>query len=277
MDALTLLVVATGIWLMLACAMAVAWGIEQRTGNSGWVDVVWTCAMGITGLTAAMAPFSDASLSNRQLLIALLIISWALRLAGHIARRTATISDDPRYAKLRHQWGPAAALNMFWLLQAQAALSVPMALAIALGAWNPAPLFTVTDWLAIIVFAVGLAGSAIADQQLTRFKKPGRSAGKVCNTGLWAWSRHPNYFFEWLVWVSMALFAVNVSQDWPWGYAALIGPICMYWLLRYVSGVPPLEDHMLIKYGNAYAGYQEATSVFFPMPPRSSSTQQDFR
>jgi steroid 5-alpha reductase family enzyme len=270
MSFLTLLELVLGLWLMLAVLMTMAWWIEQHTGNSGWVDVVWTSAMGLTGIVGAMATYSFGDLSNRQLLVVAMVVVWAMRLAGHIARRTTTVSDDPRYAKLRLQWGTEASRNMLWLLQAQASLSVPMALAIVLGAWNPAPLFTTTDWVALLVFCVGFAGSALADSQLTRFKK-NSSSGQVCNTGLWSWSRHPNYFFEWLVWVAFALFAINVAGDWNWGYIALIGPACMYWLLRYVSGVPPLEEHMLAKHCAAYATYQTSTSVFVPLPPSISS------
>ena len=180
------------------------------------------------------------------------------------------MSDDPRYAKLRLEWGAESSRKMFWLLQAQAALSVPMVVSIVLAAVNPAPLSSLVDWIALFVFCVGLAGSALADLQLTRFKQNNPSS-LICSTGLWSWSRHPNYVFEWLVWVAFALFAFNVSGDWNWGYVALIGPTCMYWLLRHVSGVPPLEEHMLAKYGAVYVNYQTSTSVFFPLPPKQAS------
>lgn len=270
MDLLTLLTVILGLWLMLVIMMTVAWRIEQRTDNSGWVDVVWTSAMGVTGITGATAAYSFDDLSDRQLLVVVLVLVWALRLAWHIGWRTTTVSDDPRYAKLRLQWGAAASRKMFQLLQAQAALSVPMVFAIVLGAWNPAPLSTVTDWIAACLFCVGLAGSEVADLQLTQFKRSTDVSDRVCDTGLWAWSRHPNYFFEWLIWVAFALFAIDLSGGWAWGYVAFIGPACMYWLLRYVSGIPPLEEHMLAKYGAAYAAYQKSTSMFVPLPPSHS-------
>ncbi len=271
MDALTLAGVGVAVWLMLAVHMAAAWLIEQRTGNSGWVDVVWTSAMGLTGFAGAVAILSPGALSGRQILVAALIFIWALRLAGHIARRTTVVGEDPRYVKLRDQWGATASRNMFWLLQAQAALSLPMVFSVILAAWNPAPLFTIMDFIAVAVFTAGLAGSALADVQLNHFKQHPASHSRICNTGLWAWSRHPNYFFEWLIWVAFALLAINGLGDWGWGYLALAGPVCMYWLLRYVSGVPPLEDHMLAKYGADYASYQKSTSVFFPLPPPTPS------
>jgi steroid 5-alpha reductase family enzyme len=258
-----------GLWMMLASLMAIAWVVEQRTRNSGWIDVVWTCAMGLTGIAGATA-LSVSNLSQRQLLVSGMVLLWALRLAAHIAQRTTTIVDDPRYAKLRQQWGASASRNMFGLLQAQALLSVPMLLSIFLAASNPAELFTVMDLVGLVLFCTALAGSSISDLQLVRFKQRKQTAGRVCDVGLWAWSRHPNYFFEWLIWLSFAMMALNFSGTSGSGYLALAGPVCMYWLLRYVSGVPPLENHMLEKYGAEYAAYQKRTSVFVPLPPAST-------
>jgi len=269
MDLLTLLPIVLGLWAVFAGLMAMAWVIEQRTGNAGWVDVSWTAAMGIVGVIGVFL-FAPRDLGAREFLVVGMVAVWALRLAGHISWRSTTVSDDPRYVKLRRQWGKSASRNMFWFLQAQAAFSVPMLVAIILAAWNPATLLTGLDPLAIALFSIALVGSATADAQLARFKKTG-STGQVCDTGLWAWSRHPNYFFEWLIWVSFALLAVNLAGAWPWGYLAMLGPACMFWLLRYVSGVPPLEDHMVAKYGAAYRTYQSSTSVFFPLPPSRSS------
>lgn len=255
-----------GCWLIMSAFMALAWIIQQRTGNSGWVDVVWTIALATSGIIGALAGLSS-ELTSRQLLIAAIVAIWALRLVGHIVVRTQKISDDPRYAKMQKEWGDSAPVKMFGLLEAQALLSVPMLLAIILAAWNPRPLFGTMDIIAILVFVVALTGSYISDRQLTEFKNRSGTSGKVCDVGLWSWSRHPNYFFEVLIWLAIALFALDWTAAYPWGFAALLGPACMYVLLRYVSGVPPLEDHMVSKYGDAYRAYQKSTSVFVPLPP----------
>jgi steroid 5-alpha reductase family enzyme len=114
---------------------------------------------------------------------------------------------------------------------------------------------------------VAVGGEGMADRQLARFKNDPANMGKVCDFGLWSWSRHPNYFFEWLGWVAYVFFAVGPGGD-PLGWLATLGPAFMYLLLRYVSGVPPLERHMVASRGEAYRAYQSRTSVFLPMPPR---------
>jgi steroid 5-alpha reductase family enzyme len=90
---------------------------------------------------------------------------------------------------------------------------------------------------------------------------------------LWSWSRHPNYFFEWFGWLAYALFAIDFSGTYHWGWLALSGALCMYWLLNHVSGIPPLEEHMLKKYGDRFRAYRRRTSAFFPLPPATSHTK----
>ena len=103
---------------------------------------------------------------------------------------------------------------------------------------------------------------------MAAFKSDPAHRGKICDTGLWAWSRHPNYFFEWLGWCAWPLFAIDLGGGWPWGWLALSGPAYMYWLLTRVSGVPLLEAHMRRSRPEAFAAYAERTSAFFPRPPR---------
>ena len=251
----------------LSAVMAVAWRVQQRTGNSGWVDMIWTFGLGAIGIAAALAPLTQASPAGRQLLVAVFLLAWALRLGAHIATRTMGISDDPRYAELIRGWGADARLQMFWLLQKQALVSIPLALSVFLAAHSPSPDLRPQDFAAIAIMLVALVGEAAADGQLRRFRGDPRNRGRVCDSGLWRWSRHPNYFFEWLGWVAYPLLAIDLSGAYPWGWLALAGPACMYWLLAHVSGIPPLERHMLRSRGAAYRAYQDRTSAFFPAPP----------
>ncbi len=261
-----ILLTLTGIQaVLLSAVMAVAWVVQQRTGNSGWVDTVWTFGLGAIGVASALLPL-DGSVGARQLLVAMLIGIWALRLGVHIAQRSAGIEDDPRYAALARDWGSNAPREMFLLLQKQALVTIPLAMSIALAAHNPSPL-GIKDALAAALLLTAIAAARVADRQLIAFRRAAGRHGSVCDVGLWAWSRHPNYFFEWLGWLAYPLIAVDLTGSYPWGWLALAGPMCMYWLLAHVSGVPPLEAHMLRKHGNDYRAYQARTSRFFPRPP----------
>jgi steroid 5-alpha reductase family enzyme len=255
-----------GVTLGLSVAMAGAWLTQRLTGNGGWVDVIWTFATGAAGVAYALLPAAGA-ITPRAWLVAALAALWSIRLGAHLARRTAR-HEDARYAWFRKQWGADFPARLFRFLQIQAAAAAFLALAIWLAARNPAPGLGAMDIAGIVVFGGALIGEAVADAQLAAFKAEPGNAGKVCDRGLWAWSRHPNYFFEWLVWLGFALIAVNLDGAWPWGWGAFLAPLFMLWLLTRKSGLPPLEDHMARSRGQAWADYKARTSAFFPLPPR---------
>lgn len=254
--------------VLLSLTMTCAWLVWRASGNSGWVDTIWTFGLGAIGNASALL----SGWGTRRVIVGSLIVVWTLRLGLHIARRTAGIVDDPRYAALAKDWGDDASRQMFWLLQKQALVSIPLAFSMFLAASNPYPVLRAQDILAIIVFIIAIGGEAFADRQLRNFRSKAENKDSVCDTGLWNWSRHPNYFFEWLGWIAYPLFAIDLSGGFPWGYAALAGPICMYWLLVHVSGIPPLEEHMLRRHGARFRDYQIKTSAFFPRPARGIRT-----
>jgi steroid 5-alpha reductase family enzyme len=164
---------------------------------------------------------------------------------------------------------------MFWLLQKQALASIPLPFAICLAASNPVAGFRAMDFLGLVVLATAIAGEMIADRQLRRFQIDPFNRGQLCDTGLWAWSRHPNYFFQWLGWLAYPLFAIDTTGVYSWGWLALAAPACMYWLLVNISGIPPLEEHMLATRGDAFRDYQSRTSAFFPAPPNGGPRRQN--
>jgi steroid 5-alpha reductase family enzyme len=280
--------IVIAVAVALSAVMTGAWLIWRGTRNSGWVDCTWTFGLGAIGTLGALFTFlPSGEAMARRIWVAALIAGWALRLGLHIAQRSGRRSDDPRYANLIRGWGAHAPWRMFFLLQEQALVSVPLALAMVLAALNPAPGLRAQDVAAVALLLIGIAGEALADAQLRRFRanqaganegraNPGR-ANKIhglCDVGLWRWSRHPNYFFEWFGWLAYPLFAIDVGGAYPWGYAALAGPLCMYWLLVHVSGIPPLEAHMLDRNPERFRAYQARTNAFFPAPPRLSAQVQ---
>jgi len=256
--------------LALAALMAMAWVAQQRSGNSGWVDTIWTFSVGLVGAGSALWPIAGETPSARPWLVAALVTVWSLRLGGHIALRTLSGIDDPRYAAFAKEWGADAPRRMFFFLQNQALGSTPLVLAIFVAAHVPQSALRLQDYLGVLVLVAGIAGEALADAQLRRFRHDPANKGQVCNVGLWRWSRHPNYFFEWLCWVAYPVIAIPILDPlfYPMGFASLLAPVMMYWFLVHVTGIPPLEEQMLRSRGERYRAYQSRTSRFFPLPPR---------
>ncbi len=262
-----IVILALGVAAGLAAVMAAAWRVQQVTGHSGWIDASWTFGVGGAALLGALAPLgSDWPPTWRQLLVAALVAVWSLRLGLHIVARNRSAADDPRYRQLAAEWGVEAPSRMFWFLQKQAAVGVILAVCAALAAQNPNPAFRMQDVIGILLLATALIGEAVADAQLRSFRERNPDRSAVCDVGLWRWSRHPNYFFEWLVWLAYPAIAIDTSMHNPWGWLALMAPACMYWVLVRVSGIPPLEDHMLRTRGEAYRDYQRRTRPFVPLP-----------
>jgi steroid 5-alpha reductase family enzyme len=263
-----MLILAQGVGLSLA--MAAAWKFQQQVGNAGWVDVFWTFATGAMAVVGTLWPLPGAEdLPARRYIVAALAAAWAIRLGLHLRARVRSRPEDARYAGFRRDWGARFQTRLFWFLQIQAFAAWPLAVAITLAARNPASVLRATDVVAMAIIAIALIGEMLSDRQLARFVADPGSAGRVCDRGLWAWSRHPNYFFEFLGWCAWPLFAFNA--DWPLGWLAWAAPAMMYWLLVHVSGIPPLEQVMLASRGDAYRAYQSRTSAFLPLPPRSEA------
>lgn len=261
--------VLAGALAALSLILAFAWWVQMRSGNSGWVDVIWTLGVGLVGAGTALWP-ADGAVWPRQAIVAAAIVLWSLRLGSHIVARTVKIDDDPRYAKLKQDWGDQAQSRMFWFLQLQAAAAFLLIVTVLAAARAPRPGPDWRDWLGFAIVLVAIAGEALADHQLKAFGRDPANKGQVCDAGLWRYSRHPNYFFEWLGWVGYVVIAVDLGFAYPWGWAALIGPLYMYYLLVHVSGVPPLEEHMMRTRPDAFAAYRERTNMFFPGPVRNS-------
>jgi steroid 5-alpha reductase family enzyme len=258
------------IAVSLSVLMAGAWLVQQRTGNSGWVDTIWTFSLGLVGAGSALWPIAGAAPNARQWLVAALVAIWSLRLGLHIAVRTSGISDDPRYAAFASEWGVDSPRKMFLFLQNQGFGSIPLVFAIFVAARFPDHALRVQDMLGALILLAGLAGEALADAQLKRFRDNPANKGRVCDAGLWRWSRHPNYFFEWFGWLAYPVIAISLVDplSYPWGWATLLAPVFMYWILVHVTGIPPLEAQMLRSRGARYRDYQSHTSMFFPLPPK---------
>ncbi len=252
--------------ISMSLLMGLAWAIERRTGNSGWIDPIWSLATGVTAIGALL--LAEGGEPGRRLLAIALVGAWSLRLGLHIAARNFEAGDDPRYKALRDEWGPSAALRMALFLQSQAVAGFILVIAVLAAALNPSPFLHLFDILAALLALGALAGESISDRQLAKYRAK-RIAGGVMEEGLWAYSRHPNYFFEWLFWCSWPVMAL---AGWQGGWVqalSLLAPAMMYYLLVHVSGLPPLETHMEKSRGEKFRALQRRVNAFFPGPRRT--------
>ena len=269
---------AAALCLVLAATvslgMTAVWFAVVKGAGSGWVDTVWSFLVGVAGVGADLLPVTAwEGNPDRRLLIASIAALWSLRLGLHILRRTLHGGDDPRYAKLQEQWGEGWRRRLFVFLQIQAAAALLLAATIFVASRNPAIGWQWSDFAGIAVIVVAIIGEGMADVQLSQFRGNKANGGKVCDTGLWGLSRHPNYFFQWLGWAGYAIVAIGPAGDWGWGWLALAGPALMYWLLVHVSGIPPLEAHMLQSRGAAFAAYAKRVNAFWPGAQKREQTR----
>lgn len=251
-----------GLIAIIAWLTAI-WGVQLVTRDAGLVDVAWSAAV---GLLAALYAALGSAPAGLRLLLAVLALVWAARLAGHLALRMRGQPEDARYAAARRAWGRRASLYMLLFFWFQALAGWVLALPFLVVAYRPeAPAL---GWVlaAVAVWLVAVAGEALADRQLQRFKHDPDNAGRVCATGLWRYSRHPNYFFETLHWLTYVLLAMGA----PYGWASLIGPALMAWLLLKVSGIPTVESGEGRARRIGYDDYVRRTSAFIPLPPKKS-------
>ncbi|MFM7815832.1 MAG: DUF1295 domain-containing protein [Verrucomicrobiota bacterium] len=264
--------------LFVVVEMTVTFLAARRLNNYGIVDAVWSA--GFSGLailyylTAPRVAVSSGPI--RDEVLTTLAVLWSLRLGIHLAIRVWRHHpvEDVRYARLRELWGERTPRRMWGFFQVQgvlqAILSMPFLL-VCLNVGTPEPSWaglSPLEWTGAILWLVALGGESIADLQLSRFRNNPANRGRVCQDGLWHWSRHPNYFFEWLIWVAWAVFA----WDSPLGCLSLICPILMWHFLVNVTGIPMTEELSVRSKGDAYREYQRTTSAFVPWFRKSPRT-----
>ncbi len=247
----------------LCLVFAGVYWLARRIDNYGIVDIAWSYAFAALALYyALLAPGWPA----RKALIASMAVLWSLRLGTHLYRRVMGHHpvEDGRYVQLRKDWAGVFASKMFGFFQLQAGSVVLLGVAFFIVSLNPSPWFHPLEIAGAMLWLLALAGESLADRQLAAFKHDPANRGKVCDAGLWRYSRHPNYFFEWLIWV--AYFVVALAS--PFGWVAIIGPASILYLLLRVTGIPLTEEQSLRSRGDAYRRYQQTTSAFVPWFPK---------
>lgn len=246
-----------------AILMTALWLVQRRTHNAGIVDVGWT--FGIGALTVGLALVAVGEPWRRALVAGMTLI-WSLRLGLHLVHRVGSEPEDGRYQNLREWAGPRQQIVLLVFFLLQATWVVLFALPQYAAMHNPHPLGAF-DVAALAVFLLAWGGEAIADRQLAAFRRNSANRGRVCRVGLWRYSRHPNYFFEWLHWFAYPLAAIGAGSI---ASLAWLGPVLMLVFLLTITGVPQTERRALQSRGAQYREYQRTTSAFFPWFPKES-------
>lgn len=250
--------------LFCSALMAMLFLVQKARRNANLLDVGRALAPGVLGIVYALG---IEGYSARRGLVALMAAAWSARLAGALLlSRGVRGPEDGRYARLRRDWGVNADRNFFFWFQLQAGLALGFSVPFLIAAGNPTFGFAFWDIAGLALWVVAMAGESLADRQLAAWRDDPAHKGKTCRTGLWRFSRHPNYFFESLHWCAYVLLAMGS----PWWPVSFLGPTLAAFVLTHGTGIPRNEAQALSGRGRDYREYQAATSVFFPWFPRGS-------
>jgi len=251
---LTLFLIGLAIALVY---FAIVWAVSVKINNYGLLDVAWSYGV------AVLAPFfalESPGPAGRKWLLTVIGVAWSLRLGTYILRRVLRHhpKEDARYQTLRDRWkGPAMFLAFFEL---QAVMVAIFALPFLYVSFDISPTLHPLTIAGAALALISLCGEATADLQMQRFKADHANDGKVCEAGLWRYSRHPNYFFESLIW--WAFFIAALPS--PHGWVTIVCPLLMLYFLFQVTGIPLTEEYSLKSKGDLYRAYQRTTSAFVP-------------
>jgi steroid 5-alpha reductase family enzyme len=247
--------------ITISCVMVATWLVSLVLKNASIVDIVWGLGFVITSWVLALTIDGD---STRQILLAVMVGAWGLRLGGYLAKRNIGHGEDWRYKAMRKKKGARFGLiSLVTVFGLQGVLMWVVSLPVMFGNSDATPGVGPLAVIGVMVWAVGLSFEAVGDWQLAKFKKDPNNAGKVMQTGLWSLTRHPNYFGDALLWWGIGIVGAETGT----GVVGFIGPVVMTVFLLRVSGVPMLE-RSLMKRREGYAEYAARTSAFIPRPPK---------
>jgi steroid 5-alpha reductase family enzyme len=258
-EAYSLLLVGAAI---VGGMMFVLWILHLLLRNAAVVDVGWAAGL---GLLAVYYAWAGPGYSWRKYAIAAMAATWSLRLAGYLLfARVLGHPEEGRYVQLRQEWKTNLPVRFLLFFEFQALLDLVLSLPFLLACLDRRIPLGPFETLGAAIWLVGMLGEATADAHLNAFKKNPANKGKTCRAGLWNYSRHPNYFFEWTIWVGYAVFAVAS----PWGWIGILSPALILYFLLALTGIPATEAQALRSRGDEYRQYQRTTSAFIPWFPK---------
>ncbi|NUN71050.1 MAG: DUF1295 domain-containing protein [Bacteroidetes bacterium] len=238
--------------------MCLLWLIYRLTGKPMIVDAGWGFALALIGIFYAFIGEGDLT---RRIILGVMTGIWGIRLGSYLlVTRVIGSHHDARYDMLEKEWQKNIPFRYFLFYQYQAFAVVLVTLPFIVIARNPSAELSVLEYIAVALWFISVVGQTVSDAQLNAFKNDPANKGKVCQRGVWNYSRHPNYFFEWLIWMAYCSMAL-AAQD---GWIGIFAPIIMLYLLLRVTGIPLTEANALRSRGELYREYQRTTSAFVP-------------
>lgn len=252
-------------WVSIAIFMAFLWEYQRQRAEADIVDFGWTVSLAFLALLFSLTGNADLYVRAATSIFAAI---WACRLGLHIWKRVQEPGEDQRYLALRESWGSKAQIKFFVFFQAQALLAIILSISFLIPATQVREISLSQLILACLWFLFSILGETFSDSQLKGWREDPANKGKSCRAGLWRYSRHPNYFFEWLYWFSYLILAYG-SNFW---YLTVVPPAIILFLILKVTGIPPTEERALKTRGDDYREYQRTTSAFVPWFPRGGKS-----
>ena len=243
--------------------MLILWTLYLRNDHAALVDVGWSFnfTLVILYLMIANIAYTPCAVG-----LAFMYLFWSLRLSGHVLSRMTAHGEDPRYMTLKETWGDSSRKKFFGVFMFQGFLNLVFSLPLFIIWSDPSATFTPLRKFATVLWLISSWAEGRSDRQLEWFKRDPKNEGRTCRIGFWKYTRHPNYFFEWMIWVAFALFVLES----PLGFLALACPALMLFFLMKVTGIPANEAQALKTRGKDYKQYQETTNQFFPWFPEEA-------
>lgn len=260
---MSLLQIAGFCLILVSALMTLTWWVARRIDNYSIVDAVWALSF---ALLAPIVVLLSPGYMPRRLLLASLFVVWGFRLGSYLAKRIFSHLEveDSRYIQLRKDYGENVGARFFLFFQYQAISVVLLLAPLFIAGQNREEGLHPFEIFGAFIWFIGIVGESIADWQMSRFRNNPANRGQVCQDGLWFYSRHPNYFFEAVLWLGYGVFALASPQGWIAFYA----PALIWFLLLKVTGIPYAEAQSLKSRGDRYREYQRTTSAFFPLPKK---------
>lgn len=250
-----------GLSIALIIYFFFGWVLSYKTDKYAWIDFFWASSF-ILVISFVNWWYSNPSLITLSFIMGI----WSLRLSGLLFKRIRNENEDPRYKTLKAHWGAKSSKYFLLLYLFEGVLTLFLCIPLYMNALAADTSMNTWNYIGIGMFFFSILGETISDSQLSIFKREHTGQRKVCNVGLWKYSRHPNYFFEIVIWLSYGFYGLSLANP----LLNFIPFIIMFVFITRITGIPYAEKQALLSKGSLYKEYQETTNALFPWFPKEN-------